>query len=147
MPAICLFSLKFSPLLGYLFFWEKLSEHLYNVEKLPLKEIKIHYNRSDTYSKPKVGPGNGRLYVSLIVSEEAFTTHLTRPADFVIALDETFKAESRPIIALRKSRTDLGRLTPVTRLIVLGTVEGASGVEFFCVRFCILLGPGVTYIK
>ena len=98
--------------------------HLHDIVELFLKGKRVHYNRPGTYSKSNLGPGNGRLHVSLIAStEEGFTTHLTRSADLVIALDETFKAENQTIIDLRKSRTNLGRLTPVIRLIIFSTVE------------------------
>ena len=98
--------------------------HLHDIVELFLKGKSVHYNRPGTYSKSNLGPENGRLHVSLITStEEGFTTHLTRPADLVIALDETFKAENQTTVDLRKSRTSPNRLTPVIRLIIYSAAE------------------------
>ena len=97
---------------------------LHDIVELFLKGKRIHYNRPGTYSKSNLGSGDGRLHVSVITSrEEGQPTHLTRNADLVIALDETFDATNQTVVDLRRSNTNLGRLTPVIRLIVYSSIE------------------------
>lgn len=100
---------------------------LHDTLELFLKGKRVHYNRPSTYSKSTLGPQYGKLHVSVIASkEEGQTIHLTRPADLVIALDETFKAENGSMVNLRRkfpSGPSIGPPSPVIRLIVYSSVE------------------------
>ena len=95
---------------------------LHDILELFLKGKRIHYNRPNTYSKSTLG--HGKLHVSIIASrEEGETLHLTRAADLVVALDETFKAENETILNLRRRGTSVSYLTPVIRPLVYSSVE------------------------
>jgi len=97
---------------------------LHDIIELFLKGKKIHYNRPGTYSKSNLGPGAGKLHVSVIASgEEVQPTHFTRSADVVIALDETFDAKNQTIVDLRKPNSNTSGLKPVLRLIVYSSAE------------------------
>ena len=100
------------------------SGSLHDIVELFLKGNKVHYNRPSTYSKSNLGPDAGKLHVSVIASSaEGQPTHLTRNADLVIALDETFDEKNQTVVDLRRPSPNSSYLKPVLRLIVYSSVE------------------------
>ena len=98
--------------------------HLLNIIETFLKGKHVRYNRPDTRSRSDLSLAHSRLEVSLIASGEVGAALIpTRPAELVVALDETFKATDPQVIALRKHMNIVGQLSPVIRLVVYSSVE------------------------
>lgn len=97
--------------------------HLLNIIETFLKGKRVRYNRPDTRTRSDPKFAHGRMEVSLISSGELGASVVPRPAEIVIALDETFKAADPQVIALRRNMINIGQPTPVIRLVVYSSVE------------------------
>ena len=84
---------------------------------------RVTYNRPDTYASSEPGTTKGRMEVSLIASGKEGSSALPKPADLIIALDESFNAEDSQVAKLRNHLTNVAQLAPVVHLLVNKSAE------------------------
>ena len=84
---------------------------------------RVIYNRPDTYASSEPGTTKGRMEVSLIASGREGSSALPKPADLIIALDESFNAEDSQVAKLRNHLTNVAQLAPVVHLLVNKSAE------------------------
>ena len=88
-----------------------------------LKAKRVNYTRPDSLARSNSEDNFGRSHISLLASRDDGSSSSSWPADIVIAFDETFDPNDARVKSFRTRASDVGRLSPVIRLLVYASLE------------------------